>query len=103
MGSPTSSRLTCATDPPVTIEEHGPHPQAEASPGNTFPPFALLWRGVALIALAGTSLITAKEIAARSSFLLPLSAVLGVAGVFAAWAGLIEVTGGEKFDDHPWV
>lgn len=87
----------------MTAEEHEPYPQAEAGTGKTLPPFALLWRGLALILLAGASLFTAKEVVGRSWLFLPFSAVLGVAGMLAAWAGLIEVTGGEKFDDHPWV
>lgn len=29
--------------------------------------------------------------------------LLGVATLFAAWAAAIHLTGGEKFDDHPWV
>jgi hypothetical protein len=33
----------------------------------------------------------------------PVAGVLGVGGVLAAWAAAIHVTGGELFDDHPWV
>lgn len=79
------------------------HPPADAVPRHLLPPFALLWRGFALIVLAGAGFFGAEEAARRSWFLLPLSCFLGLAGFLAAWAGLIEINGGEKFDDHPWV
>jgi len=44
-------------------------------------------------------------LAARHSPLLAFSAapLASVAGVFAAWAAAIHLTGGEKFDDNPFV
>lgn len=88
----------------MSLEGHGiPPPPTEASPRRVLPPFALMWRGLVLLALAGVALLVAEEAVRRSWFLVPLSFVLGIGGLLAAWAGLIEVTGGEKFDDHPWV
>ena len=29
--------------------------------------------------------------------------VLGLVALLATWAAAIHLTGGEKFDDHPWV
>ncbi len=42
---------------------------------------------------------------AKASVLLAavLGPVLAVVSVLAAWASAIHLTGGEKFDDHPWV
>jgi len=88
----------------MNVEGHdAPHPPADAAPRRVLPPFALLWRGLALIALAAAAFLGAGEAARRSWLLLPVASALGLAGFLAAWAGLIEVTGGEKFDDHPWV
>lgn len=33
----------------------------------------------------------------------PIAALLGTAGILSMWAAMIHVTGGERFDDHPWV
>jgi hypothetical protein len=33
----------------------------------------------------------------------PLALPLAVIAVLGAWASAIHLTGGEKFDDHPWV
>ena len=33
----------------------------------------------------------------------PIAAVLSTAGILSMWASMIHVTGGERFDDHPWV
>ncbi len=88
----------------MSVEGHeAPHPPAEPQPRRVLPPFALLWRGIALLGLAFAAFFGAEECVRRSWFFLPVASVLGIAGLLAAWAGLIEVTGGEKFDDHPWV
>lgn len=63
----------------------------------------LLARGVALGALAvgaGWLGIAALQ---KSALLAPLAAALGIVGALAGWAAAIHVTGGEKFDDHPFV
>jgi hypothetical protein len=37
-------------------------------------------------------------------FLLALPGVaLALGGLLSAWAAALHLTGGEKFDDHPWV
>ena len=88
----------------MSAEGHeAPHAPADAAPRHILPPFALLWRGLALIAFAAIGFLGAEETARRSWFLLPASGALTLIGLLAGWAGVIEITGGEKFDDHPWV
>lgn len=70
---------------------------------HALPHFALLWRGAAFLALALVSLLGAWKVVSVSWVLAPLALVLGTAGLLAAWAAAIHLTGGEKFDDHPWV
>jgi hypothetical protein len=57
-----------------------------------------------LFAMALTLLAFAWKVV-RLSLLLgaPVALVLGAGGLLAAWAAAIHLTGGEKFDDHPWV
>ena len=61
--------------------------------------FAVVFAGLALAALW----LLAKLW--RTHWMLGVLALplLGVAALFAAWAAAIHLTGGEKFDDHPWV
>jgi hypothetical protein len=33
----------------------------------------------------------------------PIAAILGTVGMLSMWAAMIHVTGGERFDDHPFV
>lgn len=88
----------------MSVEGHGaPHEPAAPGPRYVMPPFALLWRGIVLLMLAAVAFFGAEEAVRRNWLMLPVSSVLGITGVLAAWAGLIEVSGGEKFDDHPWV
>jgi len=89
----------------VTLEGHEgtPHPPADLDPRKLLPPFALLWRAVLLLLGAGFAFLGAKEAVQYSWWLTPIAVVSAGVGVLAGWAGLIEITGGEKFDDHPWV
>ncbi|MBA4179907.1 MAG: hypothetical protein C0506_04890 [Anaerolinea sp.] len=65
----------------------------------------MLIHGVALMALAVAALLAAFSSIQKAGWLAAASVapVLAVAGVLAAWAAAIHLTGGEKFDDHPWV
>jgi hypothetical protein len=61
-------------------------------------------RGLGLLALAASALAAAVLSLQKLGWLAtPLAGVLGVSAVLSLWAGAIHVTGGEKFDDHPWV
>jgi hypothetical protein len=62
-----------------------------------------LARGAALAGLSG-GLAWLGWSAGRTSWMLAPIAV-GLAGVaaLAAWAAAIHLTGGEKFDDHPFI
>jgi len=80
-----------------------PHKPAPPEPRRLLPETPLLIRGLGLAALAAALGVKA-DLAHRASWLLtPLAAVLGAGGFLAAWAAAIELTGGEKFDDHPYV
>lgn len=87
-------------------QEHGgaPHPPAPPEPRHLLPPWPVFIRGVGLLAMALTFIALAWK-ALRVSLILgaPFSLVLAVSGFLAAWAAAIHLTGGEKFDDHPWV
>lgn len=63
----------------------------------------MLLRGTALAGLAVAAGWTAVSAARASILLTPISAVLGAASLLAGWAAAIHLTGGEKFDDHPFV
>jgi hypothetical protein len=87
-------------------QEHGgaPHPPAPPEPRRLLPPWPLFIRGLGLLAIALSFFALGWRVV-RASLLLgaPLSLVLATGGVLAAWAAAIHLTGGEKFDDHPWV
>ena len=80
-------------------------PEKPASPddGRLLPPWALLWRGLAL-ASAELALLALATRALRASRLLAPFALLAVAAaVLSAWGAAVHVTGGVKHDDHELV
>lgn len=90
--------------------EHGhgeghdlPHPPAPPDPRRIIPERPMLVRGVGLAALAGGLLWAGAGAGGKSWLLAPFALLLGVAGLLSAWAAAIHLTGGEKFDDHPFV
>jgi hypothetical protein len=65
------------------------------------PPVALLWRGIALFGIAAAAIGVSVPLGARHPFAAaPVYAALHGVALLAAWAALIHLTGGERFDDH---
>ncbi|MGE5597218.1 MAG: hypothetical protein ACM3S1_14435 [Hyphomicrobiales bacterium] len=80
-----------------------PHGPAPPESRQLIPEWPMLWRGLGLAGLT-LGLLWAALQGIRASWLLaPVTLVLAIGGVLAAWAAAIHLTGGEKFDDHPWV
>lgn len=80
-----------------------PHPPAPPEPARLLPPPAPLARGLGLVALVVATLTAAGALLRISAWLAPLSLFLGAAAALAAWGAAVQLTGGEKVDDHPWV
>lgn len=89
--------------------QHGDHVHDEDHPSPRPPDFTfwtnpLLPQGLGLAGIALAALWLIVKVAKASLFLGALLApVLAVVSFLAAWASAIHLTGGEKFDDHPWV
>lgn len=85
-------------------EHRGHEHLKEPEQRRLIPERAMLWRGLGLLALAGGALAAAAGAGQRSAWLAAtVGPVLGLAGVLAGWAAAIHLTGGERFDDHPFV
>ncbi|MEO6397760.1 MAG: hypothetical protein ABIP13_04780 [Tepidiformaceae bacterium] len=84
---------------------HGlPHESAPAEPRRLLPELPLLLRGLALLAIAVGALAGLVGAVHRAGWLaLPLAPVFGLIAALAGWSAAIHLTGGERFDDHPWV
>jgi hypothetical protein len=63
---------------------------------------AMVVRGVFLSAAAAMAAAGAVR-SARSLKGALVAPPLALAALLLAWAGVIHLGGGEKFDDHPWV
>lgn len=80
-----------------------PHEPAPPEQRQIIPPRPLFVRGVAL-AMVGVVMAWLAVAAANKSLLLaPLTLVLGAGGLLSAWAAAIQLTGGVKHDDHPFL
>lgn len=80
------------------------HDPAPPTPRQLVPDRGGFVRGLALAALAAGATLGALATVQRLGWLAsPLAAVFGGAALLSAWAAAIHITGGEKFDDHPWV
>jgi hypothetical protein len=81
-----------------------PHKPAPPEQRRIIPEWPMLSRGLGMAAAAFMAFAAIGFIARRSA---PAGAVLGpvlaIAGLLFTWAAAIHLTGGEKFDDHPWV
>lgn len=80
-----------------------PHDPAPPEPRFRLPERGMVIRGAGFTAAAGALGWLALSGIQKSWLLAPVSAVLGLAGALAAWAAAVHLTGGEKFDDHPFV
>ena len=81
-----------------------PHKPAPPDPRRLFPPWPLLSRGLALAVVGLVAAIVGVEAARRGLVTgLLLAPVMAVVAVLFAWAAAVHLTGGERFDDHPWV
>lgn len=88
--------------------EHGhggepPHAPAPPEPRRIVPERPMLVRGLGLAALAGGLLWAGLNTAGKSWLLAPAALALAGSGFLSAWAAVIHLTGGERFDDHPFV
>jgi hypothetical protein len=63
----------------------------------------MLVRGLGLAALAGGLTWAGLNTAGKSWLLAPAGVALAGGGLLSAWAAAIHLTGGERFDDHPFV
>ncbi|GAB4329638.1 MAG: hypothetical protein Kow0010_14170 [Dehalococcoidia bacterium] len=86
-------------------EHPAPETPGDAGAGHAFtlPPGDALVKGVALAGLSLGALVAAGRTLRASLLFAPAALVLAGLGALAAWAAAIQLTGGEKFDDHPWV
>ena len=81
-----------------------PHEPAPPEARRLVPEGPLLLRGLALVAVAVASLAALVAIFQKAALLGALLApVLGLTALIAAWSAAIHLTGGQRFDDHPWV
>jgi len=81
-----------------------PHEPAAPEPRRLIPERGTLLRGIGLGGIGLSAFVGAMLSIQKLGWLAaPIAPLLGLAGVLAAWAAVIHVTGGEKFDDHPWV
>jgi hypothetical protein len=88
--------------------EHGhggglPHPPAPPEPRRIIPERPMLVRGLGMAALAGGLLWAGWNAAGKTWLLAPAGLLLAAGGLLSAWAAAIHLTGGERFDDHPFV
>ena len=81
-----------------------PHEQAPPEPRRLIPERPMLVRGLALLAVAAAAVFALGGAVQKVGWLaVPLAPVLALTAALAAWAAAINLTGGERFDDHPWV
>lgn len=76
---------------------------AEESSRAKVPEFALVWRGAALGLVAVLAAVAGARAMGAAWWVRPLVPVFGAVAVLSGWAALIHLTGGEEFDDMPFV
>ena len=86
-------------------EGHGPpHGPATVEPRRLIPEGPLLVRGLALLAVTAAAILGLAAAIQKAGWLaIPLAPVLVLTAVLSTWSAAIHLTGGERFDDHPWV
>lgn len=81
-----------------------PHPPAPPGVPRRWHENPLLPQGLGLAFLALVPLLALRAIARSAPWVgILLAPALLAVSALAAWAAAIHLTGGEKFDDHPWV
>lgn len=81
-----------------------PHKPVPPEPRRLLPERSMLVRGVGLGLLAAGLGCAGLRLLRRNVLLgAPPALVLVGGAVLAAWAAVIHLSGGERFDDHPWV
>ncbi|MCC6959370.1 MAG: hypothetical protein IT301_05940 [Dehalococcoidia bacterium] len=84
-------------------DQHAAFHNADTARGFRLPSPEMAARGIGLGAVAVAAAWAAVSTLRASVLLAPLSAGLGLSGLLALWGAAIHLTGGEKFDDHPYV
>lgn len=82
-----------------------PAPAQDDDPagGVALPPADALLKGGMLAVLAAAAFAVAARTLRSSPLFAPAAVALAGLGLISGWAAAIQLTGGEKFDDHPWV
>ena len=75
-----------------------------AAPTSRIPAWQTLFRGLALLTLTALT-VAGTILAGRLSgwLLIAVVPVTAPIALLATWGAAVQLTGGEKFDDHPWV
>lgn len=86
---------------PAAIPAHDAAPHV---PRFERPDTGSLVRAIALLCLSIVSFYGAvNSLTHYGTIMAPVAGVLGTVGMLSMWGALIHITGGERFDDHPWV
>ncbi len=67
------------------------------------PEFGLIWRGLVFAIGAAAAAVGAWRAIGGPLLVKPAAPALVVVAVLSAWAAAIHLSGGEEFDDMPWV
>ncbi|MCA9830182.1 MAG: hypothetical protein R3B97_08685 [Dehalococcoidia bacterium] len=83
----------------------GEHGHEEAGERERFEPpaGAIVVRGVAMAGAAGILGLASLRLAKLGTAGIVFAGMMAAAAALMAWASAIHITGGERFDDHPWV
>ncbi len=88
----------------VHAADAAPHEPAPKVPRFERPDNGSLIRAIALFVLSIVSFFGAvNSLTHYGTIMAPVAGILGTVGILSMWGALIHVTGGERFDDHPWV
>lgn len=82
---------------------HGGHDEPEGREHFEPPAGAMVVRGVAMAGAAGALAMASVKLARLGVPGLLAAGVVAAAAALVGWASAIHITGGERFDDHPWV
>ncbi len=94
----------CENDHAAVSPHAMPHDPAPPAPRFERPERGTVVRGAALAALSCVSFFAAVYTLNRwGQMAAPLGGLFGTIGALSMWATFIHFSGGEKFDDHPWV